>query len=213
MTGSDERLARVSYLPGVARPSDPVVPAERDEFAEDDDVNEFAGGQIDDCLNLEIDLGYRHAVKLLAGRDHSIRELEHALRAKGRDEEAIGIVIARLRSSGYLDDTAAAQTLLARLQERKGYGRQAIAAELAKRMFAPAAIEYALELVDSGDELARCRELAVNRARQLEALPREVAERRLVGYLQRRGYSGSAVRSAVDAVLAPQRQGTSVRFR
>lgn len=216
MTGSDERLARVSYLPGVPRPSDPVGADALNDLGEcgaPRDHRGFAGGQLDECIDVEIDLGYQQAVKLLARRDHSIREIEHALRAHGRGEEAIGFVIEKLRGNGYLDDSAAAQTLVARLQERKGYGRQAIAAELARRMFAPAAIEYALELVDSGEELVRCRDLAINRARSLDGLPREVAERRLVGYLQRRGYSGSTVRSAVDAALAPVSRPTSVRFR
>ena len=95
------------------------------------------------------------------------------------------------------------------LQERKGLGRGAIAAELAKRVVAPAAIAYALDLVDDGDELARARELAEKRQRSFGGLDRVTAQRRLSAYLMRRGFSGSAVRAAVDSV----QPASGVRFR
>ena len=56
---------------------------------------------------------------------------------------------------------ALAQNLVGTLQERKGLGRSGIAAELTRRLLSPAAIEYALELIDTGDELARARDIAV----------------------------------------------------
>ncbi|MEQ1737464.1 MAG: regulatory protein RecX, partial [Rhodoglobus sp.] len=76
----------------------------------------------------------------------------------------------------------------------------------------------ALELVDTGDELARARDIAIQRARQLTSYDHETAVRRLSGYLARRGYSGSTVRAAVDHAL-PRRhesgasRGGGVRFR
>jgi regulatory protein len=80
-------------------------------------------------------------------------------------------------------------------------------------MLSPAAIEYALELVDTGDELSRARELAVKRAGQLTSYDRETAQRRLSGYLMRRGYSGSTVRAAVEDALSGRHTTTGVRFR
>jgi regulatory protein len=80
-------------------------------------------------------------------------------------------------------------------------------------MLSPAAIEYALELVDTSDELARARELAVKRAGQLASYDRETAQRRLSGYLARRGYSGSTVRAAVEHALSERHSATGVRFR
>ena len=86
------------------------------------------------------------------------------------------------------------------LQERKGLGRGAIGAELARRVVAPAAIAYALDLVDDGEELDRARDLASKRMRSLQGLDQVTANRRLSAYLMRRGFSGSAVRAAVDSV-------------
>ena len=67
----------------------------------------------------------------------------------------------------------------------------------------PAAIEYALELVDTGDELGRApRDRASSAPAQLSSYDRETAQRRLSAYLARRGYTGSTVRAAVDHALA-----------
>ena len=87
-----------------------------------------------------------------------------------------------------------------------------VAAELTRRLLSPAAIEYALELVESSDELARAKELAEARTRQLRSYDRETAVRRLSGYLARRGYDGGTVRAAVAHAL-PERSASSVRFR
>jgi regulatory protein len=130
----------------------------------------------------------------------------------------IAVELERLEGVGLIDDVALAQNLVGTLQERKGLGRSAIAAELTRRLLSPAAIEYALELIDTGDELARARELAVARARQLTSYDRETAVRRLSGYLARRGYAGSTVRAAVAHALPQHREsgagrGGGVRFR
>ncbi|TPW76501.1 regulatory protein RecX [Schumannella soli] len=153
------------------------------------------------------------AMHALTRRGMSRREMERVLRQREFDEGEIEAELARLESVGLLDDMALAQQLVGTLQERKGLGRTAIAAELTRRLLAPAAIEYALELVDTGDELARAREIAVKRAAQLRSLDRETAVRRLSSYLARRGYSGSTVRTAVDAALAGADRGSGVRFR
>ncbi|WBU38896.1 regulatory protein RecX [Homoserinibacter sp. YIM 151385] len=150
----------------------------------------------------------------LTRRGLSRREVERTLATRDLAPEIVESEVERLERVGLIDDMALAQQLVGTLQERKGLGRSAIAAELTRRLVSPAAIEYALELVETGDELARAREIAEKRAGQLRHLDREVAERRLSAFLMRRGYGGSTVRAAVDAAL-PKRgaNGTQVRFR
>jgi len=241
MDETDGRLAPVSYLFG-ARPSVSSAPAveppspdvdrpevdsaefDRPELGgsaeSEPEWNDAWGSEVDDsCARLSDEAARdelldveRISLKAISRRDVSRRELERKLRDAGIGEEAITHECERLTRAGLLDDSALAQTLVARLQERKGLGRTAIAAELTRRMLAPAAIEYALDLVDTGDELARARELARKRASQLTGLDRDAAVRRLSGYLVRRGYSGSTVRAAVDEAL-PQRPTGTVRFR
>lgn len=232
MTASEggERLARVTYLPGVVPPAQqaraeapalsvPVAPARPEsdtieirqpevatpEFTEPEFTEpEFATPEF---TKLE-----EHSLRALTRRGLSRRELERELRARDYAPDEVEAELDRLETTGLIDDTALAQHLVATLQERKGYGRSAIAAELVRRLLSPAAIEYALELVDGNDELARARDLAVKRASQLSGYDRETAVRRLTGYLARRGYSGSTVRTAVEQAL-PQRAASGVRFR
>lgn len=154
----------------------------------------------------------RVSMNALTRRGMSRREVERSLRSRELDEDTISSELERLEGVGLIDDMALAQNLVGTLQERKGLGRSAIAAELTRRLLSPAAIEYGLDLVETGDELGRAREVAVKRAGQLRSYDHETAVRRLSAFLMRRGYSGSTVRAAVEHAL-PSRPGGSVRFR
>lgn len=220
-SGREERLARVSYLPGVQ----PAVTA-ADETSSRSEVPDAApalGGSTtwslppgaDDAREADpAPVGAAHHVSItaLARRGLSRREMERHLRDRGFEESEVADELARLEAGGYVDDVALAQTLVGTLQERKGLGRSAIAAELTRRLLAPAAIEYGLELIDTSDELSRARDLAVKRAGQLRGLDRDTAVRRLSAYLARRGYGGSTVRAAVDQAL-PAVPRSGVVFR
>lgn len=217
MDEADDRLAPVSYLFG-ARDADVRPSSASSASLSDHDVeaewNDAWGSEIDDaCARLTDAETEQLSMKALGRRALSRRELERALRDRGVDDDAASREADRLTRVGLLDDAALAQTLVATLQERKGLGRTAIAAELTRRLLAPSAIEYALELIDTGDELARAREVARKRAAQLGSLDRDTAVRRLSGYLARRGYSGSTVRAAVEQALPQRQAGSVVRFR
>ena len=140
------------------------------------------------------------SLRLLGRKGLSRRELERQLEQAGYESGDVADELDRLESVGLVDDFALAQQLVVTLQERKGLGRGAIGAELARRVVAPAAIAYALDLVDDGEELDRARDLASKRMRSLQGLDQVTANRRLSAYLMRRGFSGSAVRAAVDSV-------------
>ena len=197
------RLANVTYLPGVQPPSGDPEPA----------ADLASAAQAADDLAGEYHRAENVSLHALTRKGQSRRELERILRSREFSDEIITHEVERLERVGLLDDIALAQNLVGTLQERKGLGRTGIAAELARRMLSPAAIEYALELVDTGDELARARELATKRAPQLASYDRATAERRLSGYLARRGYSGSTVRAAVDHALSGRQASAGVRFR
>jgi regulatory protein len=236
------RLAPVTYLPGVQPPDRSEHPsagpsaahpaaraiAARPSFAaiyDLDDDDEDGTGPADDGIppiddqpaprdrDGELARAENVSMHALTRRDQSRRELERALRSRELPDDVISHEIQRLEGVGLIDDVALAQNLVGVLQERKGLGRTGIASELTRRLLSPAAIEYALELVDTGDELARARELAVKRAGQLTSYDRATAERRLSGFLARRGYSGSTVRAAVEHALSGRRESSGVRFR
>lgn len=203
-----EHLARVSYLPGVQ----PAEVAESSSRSEAPAAPVWTAPVVAEPQGERPAPGAAHHVGIsaLARRGLSRREMERHLRDRDFEEPDIAAELARLEADGYLDDMALAQNLVGTLQERKGLGRSAIAAELTRRLLVPAAIEYGLELIDSGDELSRARDIAIKRAGQLRGLDRDTAVRRLTSYLARRGYGGSTIRAAVEqAIPSSNRRGVA----
>ncbi|MFC0682130.1 regulatory protein RecX [Lysobacter korlensis] len=216
MTPSDGRLAPVSYLPGVLPPaSGPSEAADApDERAEKlGAVSQAFDNWTRDSDDASEPLAERPADKKTARRAENVsmnaltrrgmsrRELERVLLARELDESTVAAELDRLQGVGLLDDRALAHDLVSRLRDRKGLGRTAVAAELSRRLLPGDVITEALDSIESDDELETARELAIRRAEQLRSLDRATAERRLSGFLQRRGYSGDIVRTAVTEAL------------
>lgn len=206
------RLAPVTYLPWVRSASggagdEPVddscfqleLAAHRagDEAHRADDQAHRADDETESARAERVSM---HA---LTRRGVSVAELRATLRARELPEHIVEHELERLQRVGLLDDHALAETLVRTLRERKKLGRTALAAELSRRRLDSAAIAAALDETDLQGELAIALELARQRARQLRSLPPEVAQRRLAGFLQRRGYSGGTVTTAVQQVLKP----------
>ncbi len=137
----------------------------------------------------------------LARRGMSRWELEQVLRKRGVDDEAAAAELHRLESVGLLDDEALAVSLVYAARARKGQGRQAIERELRRRHIDDEAISDALTDFDQEAELDRAIELARKRVEQLHDLDEQTAERRLYGYLMRRGYSADTVSIAVGDAM------------
>lgn len=157
----------------------------------------------------------RISMRTLGRRGVSVSELRTALGKHDLDESVVEHEVERLLRVGLLDDTALAADLVDRLRSRKGLGRQGLVAELRRRGVDPIAIDTALaesEADDADEESARALDLAVKRAGQLRGLDRETAERRLSGFLMRKGYGSSAVRNAVRRALDGAGPRGSVRF-
>ncbi|WIE76661.1 regulatory protein RecX [Curtobacterium sp. MCSS17_007] len=161
----------------------------------------------------------RISMRALGRKGVSESELRQLLMKQDLDADVVEGEVARLVRVGLLDDVALATELVDRLHERKGLGRQGVVAELRRRGIDQAAIDAALEAAadDADDEFVRAVELAEKRARQLRGLDRETAERRLSGFLMRKGYGSGVVRIAVQRALdgPPRRSpsgGGAVRF-
>ncbi|MET3636226.1 regulatory protein RecX [Curtobacterium oceanosedimentum] len=161
----------------------------------------------------------RVSMRALGRKGVSESEMRELLTKQDLDGDVVEHEVARLVRVGLLDDVALATDLVDRLHERKGLGRQGVVAELRRRGIDQAAIDAALDAAadDADDEFVRANELAEKRARQLRGLDRVTAERRLSGFLMRKGYGAGVVRVAVERALdgPPRRSpsgGGTVRF-
>jgi regulatory protein len=147
---------------------------------------------------------YDAAVRLLAVCGRSSQEIVTRLRRKGMTEGAIAHTLGRLETEGVLNDAAFAREY-ARARAGRGYGRVRILAELSAKGVSRRDAELAVAQAGEDDEAmrrARLLALARKRARRLETEDRDVARRRLVRFLLRRGFPHAEVLDAVKQVTA-----------
>lgn len=144
------------------------------------------------------------ALGFLARGRRTRRELEMRLLRKPREGEPPSRVLVaealdRLEANGVLsDDEAAKAEASSRLRrgEAPARVRQALRRKGIDGKRTDSAIADAVE-ADGFDELAACRTQAAKRWRSLQKLERPIARRRLMAYLQRRGFGGQVIRTVV----------------
>jgi regulatory protein len=194
-----EKLAPVTYLPGAGR-GDGGHATGQDAFDE-------AVADPDDVESL--------LVRKLARRSLSESEvLEFALQ-EGMTAEQANSILDHLRELGYVDDRALAEQLKHSLSERKGQSKAVVARAMSGRSIDRDIINEVLEDIEQEDELGVATELARKRASQMSGLDKQTLERRLTGFLARRGYPGHIVREAIAPVLTGRssKPASTVRFR
>ncbi len=205
--GFDEESGPLAVPPSFAEPGDWTAEYS-DESDDNDNENDDEAEEFDPAA-LE-----RALLKKLARRDLSVVEAEQFLEQNGLPAEQLEEWIERMVRLGYLDDLRLAENVVDQLRRRKGLGTSSIKQELNRRRVDPALISEALGESDQDDERARAMELAVKRAGQLGSYDDATAERRLTGFLMRKGYGSGLVRDAVKAALASRRRPAGgVRFR
>lgn len=139
------------------------------------------------------------ALRVLALRDHSEEELRRKLKTKGYDEQGIEGSVARLRELGYLDDTRFALGFAeSSIRNGRGFGVR-IKLELARRGVAAPIIQETLTEIagefDEGEELSRTVARRYPGFDPAGASERE--KRQMVAYLQRKGFTLSAILAAL----------------
>ena len=144
----------------------------------------------------------RGALRYLAMRPRSRREVEQRLERKGADPVAIEAALARCEALGHLDDRAFAAAYARHRIRLRPCGASRLTADLRSRGVteaeARAGIRDAMRDEDVSEEVLLERE-ASRQARRLARLEPEVARRRLYGALMRRGFPALLVRRWVEA--------------
>ena len=146
------------------------------------------------------------ALLLLEVRARARREIETRLTQKGYDNEVITQVLEKLTTLGLLDDAQfAAQWVEAktRVGGSRPVGRRRLSSELFGKGVAKDQIAEAVGVVSNDDELALARAAAAKKVRVVPT-DRDLlqAERRkLMGFLQRRGFGWETVKQVTREAL------------
>lgn len=154
--------------------------------------------------------------RLMARKARSSGELRDELLNLGHDAYEVDAVIAEFERSLYLDDLGLARYVSEKQRTGKGASRAQIRRKLRERKLPDDVIEQVCAEIDPDEDFSLMRETARDRARRLGGLDRQTAERRLLGFLARRGWSGEpALRAAREALDGEARGRSSggVRFR
>lgn len=141
------------------------------------------------------------AITLLSKKARSSGELRKELIARGHDPIDVDEVILECETSLYLDDLGLARIVSEKLRETKRASKALIRMKLRERLFDQTVIETVLAELDSDEEIELLNEAAQTRAQRLVAYDRATAERRLLGYLARRGYGGEQAFTAARKAL------------
>lgn len=178
---------------------------------EDDDAGaaaDFAADALDRRDRAEKVLLHR-----LRGRSLSTVEALLVLNVTGIDSGEASEIIEKFIELNYLDEAKLADQIIHSHNVRKGLGRTGVEAEMRRRKLDPGIMLDKLEELPD-DEAERAIDLATKRIAQLERFDDATIDRRLTGFLMRKGYGSAAVRLAVKAAMDSRGGGGSrVRFR
>lgn len=144
----------------------------------------------------ERDEAMARALRLVAVRPRSRQEIAVRLERAGLGPEAVGHTLAELARAGVVDDAAFALWWVRDRCAHRPRARHALAGELAAHGVERETVRQALDGLDDA-ELAR--ESALGRAARYAGLERPAFDRRLGGWLARRGFAAGAVRAALEA--------------
>jgi regulatory protein len=144
---------------------------------------------------------HERALRLLAVRPRSRRELQRRLGQAGFEAEEIGPELERLEAVGLIDDADFARQLAEHDVRSRRAATRAVRDRLLEKGIDRGTVERTLAEVGGPPEAERALELARSRIGRLASLTPEKAYSRLVAFLMRRGYGGSVAREAAARVL------------
>ena len=139
-----------------------------------------------------------YAFKLLSYRPRSIKEIEDRLKKKNYSSKVISEVIRNLKRLRFLNDKEFAQMWVENRIRTRPMGRYRLYQELIQKGIDRDLIEKTLSNYREEEEIKLARELAQRKLkRPYRNLDQVTAQRRLYGFLQRRGFSYDTIQEVL----------------
>jgi regulatory protein len=137
----------------------------------------------------------------LAGQPRTRAELADVLAEREIPDDVADEVLDRFTEVGLIDDAAFANAWVESRHRGRGLGKRALAQELRRRGVDEELARDALEELEPEQEEETARQLVRRKLRSMRSLERQVAMRRLLGMLARKGYPGGMAMSIVKEEL------------
>lgn len=140
-------------------------------------------------------------LRLLTLAPRTRAQLAQALARRGVPDEAASAVLERFGDVGLIDDAAFSRAWVSSRHRGRGLAGRALGNELRQRGVDAEVIAGAVAELDADTERDTARRLVQRRLARLAALDPDVAARRLLGMLARKGYPAGVAYSVVRAAL------------
>jgi regulatory protein len=142
--------------------------------------------------------GRSQALRLIKFRPRTESELRQRLSRKGIPEEEIQNLLREFRQKGLVDDAQFARLFVTQRVLSKPVGRRMLMTQLrSKGVAAELAEGTVAREMEGQDERTLARGLAEERAGRMRGLSREAFNRRMFGFLRRRGFSGEIIHPVI----------------
>jgi len=144
---------------------------------------------------------YQYTLRLLTGRDYTVARIRRKLVAREVAEQDLEAVLLRLQREGWLDDRRyAARFAESSLSSGRYYGAR-LRYEMRRKGFTPDVVDETLApLLEESDEISEVRSATERRYPGFSySAASDRDKRRVVGFLQRRGFGFSAIMAALRA--------------
>ena len=143
------------------------------------------------------------ALLLLKFRPRSESELRDRLLRKRFDPALVDSLLEEFKKRDLVNDVKFAKYFAVSGMAAKPVGQRALVSRLkSKGVSSEVAVSAVQEAVGGVDEFETARELAVSRVSHLKGLTKQAVQRRLFGFLSRRGFSSEVVYKVVREVTA-----------
>jgi regulatory protein len=150
---------------------------------------------------------YNRALNFLSYRPRSSQEVARSLASHRVDEHVAGRVLERLKNAGLVDDEQFADFWISNRRQFSPRGARALRQELYQRGVSRDVIERSIQ--DFPDEVEMAARAARRRARALGSLDGATFFKKLLSYLNRRGFDYETSKSAIDLVWAERQSAES----
>lgn len=137
----------------------------------------------------------------LTGQPRTRAELADVLAERDVPDDVADEVLDRFTDVGLIDDAAFANAWVESRHRGRGLGKRALAQELRRRGVDEELARDALDELEPEQEEETARQLVRRKLRSMRSLERQVAMRRLLGMLARKGYPGGMAMSIVKEEL------------
>jgi regulatory protein len=148
----------------------------------------------------EIGRATESALGLLAARPRSVREIRDRLRQKGYEPATIDLAVEKLEGWGYIDDTEFARYWVENRAAHKPRGHRLLEQELRQKGIDRELVKEAIAEAEI-DEDSAALDIARAKLPSYKNDDPQVARRKLVGFLQRRGFDYDVIKPAIDQLF------------